>query len=78
MFIGISINVPNENDKNIINQDNLDDFEGNISNKDNDYTSSIIEIDPNLVNGAGKKVEDLIDTGFSFVFSIIKGFINDK
>lgn len=76
LFIGMCINVPNNNDNNRVTQEKLDQFEEEIVIKGNDYQSSIDDINPGIVNSTGKKVEGLIDKGFDFCFGIIKGMID--
>lgn len=78
LFIGMCINIPNENDYNRVPQDKLDQFEEEIIIKGNDYQSNFGDISPGIVNSAGKKVEGLIDKGFDFCFGIINGMINNE
>lgn len=77
LFIGMAINIPTEEDRRIITQEKLDEFEENVVIKDNDYVNIVNSIDPTPFNKAGKKVERLIDKGFDFCFGIIKGMIDN-
>lgn len=78
LFVGMCINIPNENDYYRITQDKLDEFEEEIVIKGNEYQSNIDDINPGIVNSAGKKVEGLIDKAFDFCFGIIKGMIDNE
>lgn len=79
LFIGMAINIPTEDEKKIITQEKLDEFEENVIIKDNDYVNIVNSIDPTPFNNVGKKVEGLIDKGFDLCFGILKGMIeNDE
>lgn len=78
LFIGISINVPSDNDLDIITQDKLNEFESEIITENNNYESGIEEIYPQTINNIGIEVEGIIDKGFNYVFKVIKEFINEK
>lgn len=76
VFIGMCFNVPTSDDTNRVTQDKLDKFEEDIIIKDNEYQSEYKDINPNVVNSAGKKVENIIDKGFDYCFGFIQGMIN--
>lgn len=78
LFLGISINIPTDNDLDTITQEKLKEFEDEIIVKDNDYENTFAEITPNVCNNIGNKVEDIIDKGFGYVFKMVKGLVNEK
>jgi len=74
-FVGYTLNVEDEGINRIPN-DKLEEFEENIIIDGNDYQANNIE--DNIFNKIGRKVEGIIDDGFSLVFKIIKGFAQDE
>lgn len=76
-FIGYVLNVP-ANDETRISNEQLKDFEGEIIIDNNTYNPSQNIIEGNIVNKTGKKVEGVIETGFDFIFSLIRGVIDGQ
>ena len=73
-MIGYTINVEDEG-YNKISNDKLAQFENNIIIEGNQYESNSIE--ENIFNKVGKKVDKIIDKGFSLVFKVLKGFADE-
>lgn len=78
LFIGMALNIPNNNDKEIITQDKLKEFEDNIIIKEKDYHKINNNIKKTPFNKIGIKIEKIIDQGFDLCFDIIKEVINDE
>ncbi len=72
------MNVPNDETSGRISNEKLKEFEGKISTKDNTYKPSENVVEENIFNKGGKKVEEIIDSGFDILFDIVKGFIDEK
>lgn len=74
-MVGYTLNVEDEG-YNKISNEKLEKFEENIIIEGNKYENN--SIDENIFNKIGKKVEGIIDKGFSLVFKTIKGFVSDE
>lgn len=74
-MVGYTLNVDDEG-YNKISNEKLEKFEDNIIIEGNKYENN--SIDENIFNKIGKKVEGIIDKGFSLVFKTIKGFVSDE
>lgn len=74
-MVGYTLNVEDEG-YNKISNEKLEKFEDNIIIEGNKYENN--SIDENIFNKIGKKVEGIIDKGFSLVFKTIKGFVSDE
>ena len=74
-MVGYTLNVDDEG-YNKISNEKLEKFEDNIIIEGNKYENN--SIDENIFNKIGKKVEGIIDKGFSLVFKTIKGFVADE
>ena len=71
LYIGIYLGDTDYDSSFNITQDKIDDFEEYLEN--NEYKTSYSNLNPNILNKTGKKVEDFIDKGFEVLFDIIKG-----